>query len=458
MKRIGIILAAIFTAIGLAACSGTGGQTTPVERVVPGDAVVYGDALLRERGVAEDSIPVNVSIPDDQGRGAFFAGIELVGRTREGFIQDFDYLMWILDENYPYFGVIQRKLGVDMHEIAAAVREKVADESNDIDSQVFYDLLQEHFFPHADAVGHLGLVSIYHYHERLNLIHEMGYELHPNMPAMTDPASVEFYGELMPMDEIEPRYITMGYESNLVFDIIDEGYIAYMKLVTMQSDDFERDVAIMTEFYERISGFEHFIVDIRSNPGGQPLFDYLILGPNLTEDLSVPVRGFYRAGSNNVRFLKLWDFFPEPASLVDKAEIPEFNEDDLQFVDYMVALPPRLADTEPMWIDLPQYGFDGRIWLLIDGDGRSASEIAAYMSKQSGIITLVGEQSGGCIGGTEAAWVSLPNSGIIIRYDPVLITDENGRSLNEFPTMPHYFNYPGMDALETVLELIREGG
>jgi len=50
----------------------------------------------------------------------------------------------------------------------------------------------------------------------------------------------------------------------------------------------------------------------------------------------------------------------------------------------------------------------------------------------------------------------LYNTGIIIRFDPAFVTDFRGRPL-EYGIEPHYFNRPGMDALETVLAMIAEG-
>jgi len=435
-----VLAAAIF----LTACSGVSDSTLPVERYEPEGAEVYGSALLRHRSLIEN------------GELAFESVVEVVGgRTREGFLQDFDYMMSTLEENYPHFGTIYRKTGVDLREVATHVRKMVADESVDIDSQVFYDILAEHFFPHAGHVGHLGIVSPNTYHDRIELSISLSAQSSFHYRVMTNPASIGFYGPPIPREDITPVYSTMGYESNFIFETIEDGSIAYMKFVTMVSRDFGADIALMTEFYERIQGFEHLIVDIRGNPGGQGLFYYLILGPNSDETLSLPMLGFYIDGELNQRYLQYFDFSLTPVDKVDVGQIPQMNEDDMRQMDYMVHLSLG-ADSNSDFSNLPLNGFDGQIWLLIDGRGFSAAETAAYLSKQSGFITLVGEQSGGCIGGTEAVWVALPNSGIIFRYDPVLITDEYGYSLNEFPTLPHYFNRPGMDALETTLALISE--
>ena len=51
---------------------------------------------------------------------------------------------------------------------------------------------------------------------------------------------------------------------------------------------------------------------------------------------------------------------------------------------------------------------------------------------------------------------ALPNTGLIVSWDIDYVTDQYGRALNEFPTKPQYFNREGMDALETVLQMIEE--
>jgi C-terminal processing protease CtpA/Prc len=103
-----------------------------------------------------------------------------------------------------------------------------------------------------------------------------------------------------------------------------------------------------------------------------------------------------------------------------------------------------------------RWAFDGKIWLLIDGLSFSASEISAALAKESGFATLVGASTGGIFGGYTAAFIGLPNTGVIIRYDYGYVTDLQGRSLEEFGVSPHVFNRPGMDALQTVLALISE--
>lgn len=79
----------------------------------------------------------------------------------------------------------------------------------------------------------------------------------------------------------------------------------------------------------------------------------------------------------------------------------------------------------------------------------------AWYAKETGYITLVGERTGGSLGGPRTL-APMPNTGIAFYFDIFYITDSRGRPL-EAGTIPYHFNRPGLDALEAVLELINEG-
>lgn len=98
--------------------------------------------------------------------------------------------------------------------------------------------------------------------------------------------------------------------------------------------------------------------------------------------------------------------------------------------------------------------FDGKIWLLTDHRMVSAAQLAARLSKESGFATLVGDITGGPAGGP-CTMALMPNTSIIFYFDMFYITDSRGRPL-EAGTIPHHFNFEGMDALETVLILINQ--
>ncbi|MCL2248721.1 MAG: S41 family peptidase [Oscillospiraceae bacterium] len=99
--------------------------------------------------------------------------------------------------------------------------------------------------------------------------------------------------------------------------------------------------------------------------------------------------------------------------------------------------------------------YNGKIWLLTSDFTGSAAQVATWLFKESGLATLVGDVTAGYFGG-ERIRRYLPSTGIPFIFDVLYFTDHNGRPL-EAGTIPHHFNRPGMDAMETVLALIAEG-
>ena len=101
--------------------------------------------------------------------------------------------------------------------------------------------------------------------------------------------------------------------------------------------------------------------------------------------------------------------------------------------------------------------------MLVDEWVFSGDQWIAAAYKNLGFATLVGETTGGMLGGFMHEGegggtynMMLPNSGFIVRFDNTLMLDSTGRPV-EYGTEPHFFNRPGLDALGTVLEMIHEG-
>jgi len=58
----------------------------------------------------------------------------------------------------------------------------------------------------------------------------------------------------------------------------------------------------------------------------------------------------------------------------------------------------------------------------------SGAQIAAWLAKNSGFATLVGEITGGCWGGLRLI-SAMPNTGILFQFDAFYITDRYPRPL-----------------------------
>lgn len=84
-------------------------------------------------------------------------------------------------------------------------------------------------------------------------------------------------------------------------------------------------------------------------------------------------------------------------------------------------------------------GFKGRIFLLVDDKVYSSAESFAAFAKAAKWATLVGTRTGGDGIGIDPALVSLPNSGLIVRFPLEMGLNPDGSANEEFATAPDIF-------------------
>jgi len=435
------VVLAIATLLALATCGQTQESYEPHDAVYPDYDGGYITSETDEEtpnhaGQAQEQ-------EQEQGLQATPASLNL---TRECFLYDFDYLMTMLQENAPYFGLIYRRNGVDMLALIPELRARIEDESFHPTILSFFNLLRNNFFYHAWPVTHLWFepygslreFSLFDRFDNTDGMLRFRHSLHGPPQAIRIPST-----------EIETS-------------VIEEGYIAYISVRTFNNTATPELRRQIDDFYITIENFEHLIIDLRGNPGGwTPFFDELIISPLLTEPLRSSHYHFVQGGEHNVEHMINNGFLfrrPFSATALDRLfpsiYITQEVMGDLSMMDYYLiktwtVLPSSLAR---------QIQFDGRVWILTDGHMTSASHMAVAFYKHVGFATLVGETTGGMYvhQNLGSNYVQLPRTGLVVRMDITYVLDGNARPVN-YGIDPHYFNLPGMDALETVLELIRRG-
>ena len=238
------------------------------------------------------------------------------------------------------------------------------------------------------------------------------------------------------------------------------------------------------DFYDKIQGYEHLIIDLRNNLGGwTPMFVEFILGPNINETLYTYGFAFMVHGGE----LSQWavspffssfnsGFWPRGSrtaigigsrfvvndrrghipleEMLHEFELPQLNMHDMERIQYgfqirYVFEPIRLSrfDYQP--------AFDGKIWFLVGYRTGSGSHLTSWWAHDTGFATFVGGNTGGNFGGNRVNF-RLPNSRIRVEMDVLYFADRYGYGI-EAGIIPHYRTRPGMDALTTVLALIDEG-
>ena len=389
-----------------------------------------------------------------------------LGLSAEEKLADFDYLYQTLEDNYPYFQVLERMKGVDLKALYQEMRPKIAESASDA---AFYVLVDQ-FTGQAQSVGHLDVITPIGYAGYV-----AAYKDHTGIPESEWPrqerlaaaygnpksqASYESFNAIIqPIQERVQQYyaklesdkdddqMTSEPLANVETRIIEEGRIAYIAVNSFDMQYYEADQEILTAFYQKVRDYEHVIFDLTNNSGGgMSYFDNLIAAPNIDEPLSCQTYELVKAGELNQQFIDLSAFQP----IDELPPLEKLNQEDLRELDAFCAQPYTIEPSGDGKI------LQGRLWMLVGPNVFSSSEYAAMFSKATGWATLVGERTGGDGIGEDPIPIVLPNSGLIVRYSAIYGVDSTGAGSQEWGTEPDIYSAEGESALDTCLRAIKE--
>ncbi|MCL2188708.1 MAG: S41 family peptidase [Defluviitaleaceae bacterium] len=415
------------------------------------------------------------------------------------FLSDFEHLMTLLEENWPFFNIAYSARGVDMHELADNIRTLLNDPIEVIDCPIdFMYTLHEHLIIPTNGLAHLSMLRSYgwffgwlnsaeqhvRYNENPLPMYQRLYQI------VTRPETIEFYTRLWLEERGTETPVWFGIDAVMEFDILKPNKIAYMRISTMidiWNDQYSEANPgmrhyeyLMYRFVQEIQGFEHLIIDLRGNTGGMTThFDTLIMPQLLQEGIQFPGYVFFLDGMyvdvlKEVLYAPIW-FLTHEEHVIHQTYYAWREAVFIQPLPYLDTTVPFAHAFHSSYRIQPghfYYGirpfgqsdavFNGRVWVLVDERTGSAAEAATAILKYSGTATVVGTTTWGAMGAMTDGSVmssSLPHTGILFRFEVGYVTDSYGRSIIRYGGIqPHYFNRPGMDALETVLAIINEQG
>ena len=405
--------------------------------------------------------------------------------SKEALLADFDYLTRTLEDSFPFYGPVRRKFRVDLRAQTNSAR-TVVQNLNTANSEAkilsdFANILSGYVVTPMRTMGHMiGLWSGSRtYNVQLAQIKWDGTSetpWYPNLYArhlhdiFTSPTAIRYYGkplEGVDIDNFIQSNLFTPIADNVSFSILQANSIAYIRMNSMNVGNYASDGELIAAFAETIGDFDHLIIDLRNNNGGNTSnFTQYIMAPLIKEPATLAYYVFFKGGEHALQFDDIYSRdvqWQVDNGLTLHTDAPRFSVNDIlpsltnANADDFASLKYGFKREITVTPSANQWAFDGKIWVLIDGRSYSAAEISAAIAKESGFATLVGEPTFGSFGGYTAAFINLPNTGIIIRYDYGYVTDLQGRSLEEYGITPHVTNRPGMDALSTALALIAEG-
>ena len=413
-------------------------------------------------------IPMVVPVFQDWQEARRFANLD-----RQDFIEDFDFLVEMLRENFPFEDAIYYRRGLNIWELADHTRALLVDPSTPMDTpNDFFDLMREEFFAPIHGMGHLLILDYSRYRQQINNFlfglqvdewrRHRGLGLRTEFP-VTDlwrdtlfaPPVTSFYdsiiGEMLEGDWGD------GVGSMMDFEVLEPNSILYIEINRLAASFEQHYINQMQSWLEYAVDFEHLIIDIRNLSGGHAYAWHWLASWLVDRAIDVSFYVHYNLGTNNEAWAAAYVF--ENRRL---ASYPyEGYGFDRRLSQTFSIWPPHTwypTHHRPHGYDRPR--FSGQVWVLVDGDTSSSAELFAAIIKYSDFATLVGERTFGADFSQALAqtWASfyLPNSGIVILYNYGVVSDSQGNFFVGSGVEPYYPNRPSMDALETVLVIINE--
>lgn len=388
-------------------------------------------------------------------RAASAAAPELTAAQR---VADFDYMVQILKENYPYFGVDERVSHVDWLTLQAGYRKRAADAKTDtaFAAALAEDLAQLHN-------GHTNLLSAAEVaYDRS--VYDRDTQHAPWLAQLSRSAVIKRYGS--PTAAASSAAISAAQGTSVSAGTADmatleNGRVVYLGMHSFDTFHIAGDMAEIEPFLRQHKDASALILDIRGNGGGDTRYwtDHLV--PLLTaRPLTVHFYSAYRGGALVGSFLAAVQSGGYaaclPASSLKEQGLANLPPEVLTDFQYASQETFTLSPQNPV-------GFHGRIYLLVDGRVFSSSEEFAAFAKATGFATLVGSRTGGDGIGFDPAVCALPNSGYVFRFPEEMGLNPDGSSNFETRTAPDipvaiYFSTAALAADPAVKAALADAG
>lgn len=364
---------------------------------------------------------------------------EIQGETAK-YIDDFEYLSKMLYDTYPYFGVIQRQ-NIDINKTIKNYRRKVACLDN-IDD--FYATMID-FANEFQGNGNFKVVTKEDYNDLLNRYDD---SQSPYYKALTIPSTQSFYG-----NHLTSHNETDKKENVTILEYTDTS-TAYIGIQSFDKKYMIDDKKTLNNFYDRLSDFNHLIIDLRNNSGGSS--DYAIeniIKPLATKDYSYTQHILFNDNDYSKPFLEYMhkDNLQtiSPLSDFNLKQFPYLELDDMNKLSHAMSI-------ENVYLANGK-GYQGKIYVLVSPTVYSSSESFVDFCKSTGFATIIGQPTGGDGIGFDPIIVSLPNSGIALKYAMHYGIDSEGRNSEEYGIIPDVLLEDHENAYDYIMKKIKAG-
>ena len=360
---------------------------------------------------------------------------------------DFEYLYGVLRDNYPFFGVAERRYGVDW---LAKHDEYVRRLCATADDTAYYRELNDILRELHD--GHLDFSPTIKYSKFKSVLDGLGPDFEPWSRAMhRDSVRAVYWEQLLakkdsrkkPLKEKSPSKPSSA-QSYYNDTLLCNGKIALMRLSSLPYEKISADSLRIASFLSTISEADYLIIDIQGNGGGSELYwSRLVVSRLIPKPITYSSTQIVRGGEINREYSP--EFFEKAEPLTE--DVCRGLPDELyDGTFYMRKYSREIEAREPV-------AFRGKIFLLVDRKVFSSAGGWADFCKQTGWATVVGETTGVQGIGRDPIIISLPESGLLLRYPYCNGINADGTFNGEVGVRPDV-RIPGKNRTERLQNLL----
>lgn len=370
--------------------------------------------------------------------------------SKEEKVEDFNYYINTMKENYCNFDVFYNKYKIEYLDLYEVFKEEIENSSN---NQDFYNIMNALINLLKD--GHTNLISP----SKIEWLRS-GYEGTYQGDVLNDADLIdknkkwenylEENNNLQSLDKKVNEKIYENNRGNIETKIIDNK-IAYIKINSF-NEFIKEDIDKINELYKDINNYNDYIIDIRGNGGGNnQLWINHIVKPivnNVYESATYELhkygkitKDYYERRGRNLKDI---NEFPNKDMLKKVRNIEDYK----YYTEYKLKI-----SNESMYSGRQdKEGYNGNIYLLVDKGVFSSSEGFAIFCKDSGWAKVVGnENSGGDGVGVDPIVFKLPNSGLVVRSTTGKGLNKDGSSNLETGTSLDLY----VNSLDDLIEYIK---
>lgn len=365
-----------------------------------------------------------------------FAQVEIQPLTLSEKLADFNFLYQELKATYPYFDVNKRKHKLDWLANQNLYLQKIKATKNDTE---FYLALSDILNDLNN--GHTDMLPTFYY-EYFSQGYEQAVADAPEYRAYVDELKkgnatkkykhwIKIKEDLAKQEQNETAVSSTPESENVVTNIetiLDNtNNIAILKINSFSYEFIENDQPLIADFLKKARNYKHLIIDIQGNTGGDDHYwQSNIVGHLIAEVITFPVTVAFKP-SAKIKVMKPNYQANLAYKNIDLPNLPaELKTGKYEFMNWENSVEPNQGGV----------AFEGQIYLLVDDEVFSSAETLAYFCKATQFATVAGIQTNGDGIGSDPLLITLPNSGIVIRFTGEMALNPDGSSNEEMRTVP----------------------